>query len=384
MKCSRCQNTDPVYFYFDGKKTYCRKCIQFGRIDVGEVVEARASKTKKFRVKEHLDFELTTSQKEASAKLNQFVHEHKNCLVYACCGAGKTEICFEMITDALREGKNVGFAISRRQVVLEILVRLQSAYPKLKVTAVCQGFTEVDEGDIIVCTMHQLYRYPAFFDVLIMDEVDAFPFKNNRVLENVALQSVKGVIVYLTATPDEKMLSDVRNGKLEMIELFVRPHGHPLICPKVYHMHMLGSIIFMIYLLHKREGQWLIFIPTIDHVNQFTRIFKHFYSCDGITSKTTNKEEIIECFRNRQLHFLFTSTILERGITLKGVNVIVLEADHCVFDEASLIQIVGRVGRSKDQPTGEAYLLARHTSLGMKRCVEAIKRMNGSLPNLLS
>lgn len=81
--------------------------------------------------------------------------------------------------------------------------------------------------------MHQLYRYHAVFDLLIMDEVDAFPYRGNAVLKQIAIHACIGSRLYLTATPDEEMLSDVKQGKLQMVELFQRPHGYPLIVPEV-------------------------------------------------------------------------------------------------------------------------------------------------------
>lgn len=384
MQCNRCLNTDEKYFFQDGNTFYCRKCIQFGRINIGEEVKVKSYMCKKHRVKEKLNFELTSSQLKASHQLKEYASSGKDCLVYACCGAGKTEICFEVMTHFLNLGKKVGFAISRRQVVLEICERLKKAYPSLKVIAVCQGHSDIDDGDLIVCTMHQLYRYTSTFDLLIMDEVDAFPYKNNEVLENIAMHSCQGVKIYLTATPTEKMLNEVQANKLAMIELFMRPHGHVLIEPKIIQIPFSMQLLFTYTLLKKYSGQWLVFLPTISQVNIFSKIFSNIMACDGITSKTTNSEEILDKFKKKQFSVLFTSTILERGITIKGVDVMVLESNHPVFDEASLIQIVGRVGRDPKNPTGHAYLLGSSNSFAMKRCVNAIRKMNESLSDMLS
>ena len=69
-------------------------------------------------------------------------------LVYAACGTGKTELVMEAIKQSLAKGCRVGFAISRRQVVLEIRERMQDAFKNLNVIAVCEGYTEVTEGDL--------------------------------------------------------------------------------------------------------------------------------------------------------------------------------------------------------------------------------------------
>jgi len=39
-------------------------------------------------------------------------------------------------------------------------------------------------GNIIVLTTHQLFRYEDYFDLLIFDEIDAFPYVGDLVLES--------------------------------------------------------------------------------------------------------------------------------------------------------------------------------------------------------
>ena len=379
MRCLRCGNDDPKYFYLDKDIYYCRKCIQFGRVNLNEKIIPKTYQCKKHRVHPKLEFELTQAQKEVSNEILKNAINGIDSLVYACCGAGKTEITFETITYFLNHGYKVGFAISRRQVVLEISKRFKKAYPNLKIIPVCQGYTNIDDGDLIICTMHQLYRYHQTFDLLIMDEVDAFPYKNNEVLESIAMNACKGVRIYLTATPSEKMLESVKNKQLKMVELFVRPHGHPQIVPKIIKCPLIIQIIHMFYMIIKYKGQWLIFVPTIEFANKCSILFSKFIKCTSFTSKTTNKEEILSLFINKQLSLIFTSTILERGVTFSNINIGVLQSNHFVFDEASLIQIVGRVGRDPKYPTGHCILYCDNRNKAIQRCRNTIIKMNESL-----
>ena len=379
MKCLRCGNVDPKYFYLDKNTYYCRKCVQFGRVNLGEEIIPKSYKCKKHRVHPKLEFELTQAQKDVSSEILKNAINGQDSLVYACCGAGKTEITFETITHFLNKGYKVGFAISRRQVVLEITKRFKKAYPSLNIIPVCQGYTDIDDGDLIICTMHQLYRYHQTFDLLIMDEVDAFPYKNNEVLESIAMNACKGVRIYLTATPTKKMLDDVRNNKLKMIELFIRPHGHPQVVPKIIKCPLFIQILHMIYMTTKYKGQWLIFVPTIEFADNCSKVFSKIIKCASFTSKTTNKEEILYLFKDKQLSIIFTSTILERGVTFSNINIGVLYSDHIVFDEASLIQIVGRVGRDPNYPTGHCILYCDQINHSIQRCVNAIIKMNETL-----
>lgn len=59
--------------------------------------------------------------------------------------------------------------------------------------------------------------------------------------------------------------------------------------------------------------------------------------------------------RTSELQALITTTILERGVTFKGIDVMILGADDPVFSQAALIQIAGRCGRSASRPTGKVW-----------------------------
>lgn len=294
-------------------------------------------------------------------------------------GAGKTELTMEPLKQALNAGKKVGIAISRRQVVLEIAQRMQRAFKTLKVVPVCQGFTEITEGDLIVCTMHQLYRYHQAFDLLVMDEVDAFPYKGNELLAAVARNSCKGRILYLTATPDSAMLKEVSEGRLKMVELFQRPHGHPLVLPLIKQLPVPLQLVSLLMIMRQQKKPMLIFVPTIDLAQRYGLLFSSLFHCAALTSKTIEKDQIISRLRKRELDFIFTTTILERGITIPGVDVVVLQSDHPVFDEASLIQIIGRVGRSRDCPSGMGVFYCIRKTTAIKRCVRALEKMNETL-----
>ena len=163
MQCSRCDNTDPRYFYRGTRGLYCRRCIKFGDVKLPEI------SSKIVDSEYQLKFELTERQKEVSARLTEMVSQGRSVLLEAVCGAGKTEIIFEMVSDQLKRGRKVGFTIARRQVVLEIAERLSRAFTNLSVIPVCQGHTDVTMADLVVCTTHQLFRYNDYFDVLIID-----------------------------------------------------------------------------------------------------------------------------------------------------------------------------------------------------------------------
>lgn len=385
MECLRCGNRDPTWFAYDPfhENYYCRKCIAFGRMNADEPLKSVSYPPRRIDASYQLKYPLTPSQKQAVAAISLYREQGKDVLVYAACGAGKTELVMDSIQSALRDGKKVGFAISRRQVVLEICERMAQAFEMISVVAVCEGHTQVVDGDLIVCTMHQLYRYPQTFDLLIMDEIDAFPYRGNPLLERIAAHACKGQRLYLTATPDEGMLEAVEQGKLAMVELFQRPHGHPLVEPRVIRGLPLFQLWHCARFLKERKKSKtpvLVFVPTIRDAHRYHRLFQWRFRCCAFTSQSTEKEKIIADFRDQRYDCLFTTTVLERGITIHGVDVVVLHCDHAVFQEASLIQIIGRVGRSAAMPTGTGLFLCRRVNREIKRCIRAIQKMNESAP----
>lgn len=385
MKCERCGNEEMKYFYQDKDTWYCRKCIAFGRVNVGDRIVSSEYKKRKHNVSYELKYPLTKPQELAVKQIREIQEQGKDVLVYAACGAGKTELVMDSIMRYLNAGKKVGFAISRRQVVLEIQERMAKAFPSLEVIAVCEGFTDIVDGDLIVCTMHQLYRYHQTFDLLIMDEVDAFPYRNNKLLEHIAMNACVGRKLYLTATPDEDMLKRVEAKELAIVELFQRPHGYPLIVPEVKHtLPILQFMYTYAFLrLHKKEHtQVLMFVPTIAQAHHYYHILRVFFRCIPFTSKTEDKEKVIRDFHAQKYDFLISTTILERGITIKGIHILILHSDHPVFNEASLIQMIGRVGRNIEMPTGKGLFLCAQKTKDIERCVRAIQKMNASLPSV--
>jgi len=352
---------------------YCRKCIKFTS---GQEIE---NQLKEVDSEYFLSFHLSNKQKEISQKLAKLVSQGKSVLLEAVCGAGKTEIVYETIFQTLKQNKKVGFAISRRQVVLEIAQRLQEVFKNLEVIAVCQGYTNKVVGDLIVCTTHQLYRYHNYFDLLIIDEPDGFPYKGNKVLHGIARNSYKQSVIYLTATPDEELMQRVMSEELCYLKLSKRPLGNDLIIPKViYGFKWLLYLVLIIKInnLVKLNKKLLVFVPTIKMSRFIYFLLRKYYRCCYMNSKSTNKEEIIEEFKTGKYEMCICTTVLERGITIKGVNVIVMFAQHIVFDEASLVQISGRVGRDVNDPFGFCYFLATKKTKEIDKCIKRLKRAN--------
>lgn len=375
--CKNCGNSNPLFIGFKNGKPYCRRCISMQGDKVQKMPLSKGA------VKFELPYELTPEQSNISDNVLISFKKGKNVLIHAVCGAGKTEIVFKTIRYAIENGLQVGFAIPRREVVQEIYARLKRVFPHNDVIAVYGGNTSVLTGDIIVLTTHQIYRYPSYFDLLILDEIDAFPFKNDELLYNMFLRSIRGNYVMMSATPDRRIINELRESKCEIFQLKTRFHHMPIPEPSI--IIAVGFLKYFIllkklkkYINNKKKV--IVFVPTIEKsVSVFKVISTFIAGGNYVNSKVKNSNHIINEFKADRYLYLISTSILERGITIKSLQVIVVEADDDIFDEYSLIQIAGRVGRSKDEAYGDVVFLANKENAAMRNALATIKECNEHL-----
>lgn len=314
-----------------------------------------------------LEYSLTDNQKQASKFILDNIKKRKNCALNAVCGAGKTEIIYDSIEYCLKNEKRIGIAIPRRDVVEELKERISKDF-NVNVVAVYGGTTEVLEGDIIIFTTHQAFRYIGYFDVLIIDEVDAFPFKGNDTLKNI-LSKCSKTFVYLSATMPKYIEQDENIPKYYLNK---RYHNGNIPLPKCY---VCLSMILRLKILLKRYKNKvvLVYFPTIKIQNKIAKKIKYNYL---INSKSANRKEVLKEIKGLNRGVVLTTTVLERGITIKDVQVIVFDSEHKLFDKDTLIQIAGRVGRHKDYRDGDVIFLCKSKSKEIKKTIYQISKSN--------
>lgn len=379
LRCNRCNNDDLDLFYNDRGKYYCRKCVMFGRVDVDSEIKIVKLKEVKKQAKLELGYELSNEQLRCYKELTEYLNLGNDVFLHAACGAGKTEIAMKLIEDLVNKKKKVCFAIARRQVVLEIHERLNKAFKNLKVVKICEGFTKEFDGDIVVCTMHQLNRYYKSFDVLILDEVDAFPFKGNEVLENIANNVYLDNKIYLSATVDNNLKTKILKNEIKVVKLYQRYHGYKIPEPKVILAPFFNCII-LLYLLYKyKDKKMIVFVPTRKLAKELKIITNIIRKCEYITSTSIDKDYVIKRFRNDEVRLLYATTILERGVSFIDISVIIYDASSYVYDISSLIQMSGRVGRHRLFPEGKVIYLCKSLSRGIIDSIETIKEMNNAM-----
>lgn len=377
--CEICGNDNEHKIGVRNGEHYCRACLTFRGQKAAQITHEPLN----LQIK--IDYELTTAQTKIAKKVVDNYKNQKNTLIYAVCGAGKTELVFAVIREALSKGAQVGFTIPRREVVIEIANRLKNTFPQAKVISVFGEQTKTLTGNIIVLTTHQLFRYPAYFDLLIFDEIDAFPYAGDLVLEAMFKNSIRGNYVILSATPSMKLINEfAASGTL--LTLFSRFHNKEIPVPYFVRSLYVLNFYFLIknmQRLFRNKKSVLVFVPTIKGAEQLFSTLKLFFKTGNIVhSKINNKTEIINKFKKREYNYLVTTTVLERGVTIAGLQVIVYGADSEIYDAASLVQIAGRVGRKKEESDGEVIFIGTKKTKWIKDAIKDIKEKNEYVQNV--
>lgn len=373
---------------------YCPSCIQLGRVQSN--LSFYGSHWRPIKGHGVVTFawkgQLTNSQKEVSDRVREVIDKKQSLLVHAVTGAGKTEMLFEGIHLALNRGWQVALVSPRVDVCLELFPRLQAVFPSVEI-ALLYGKQEqaYHYSSLVICTTHQLLRFYRAFDVLIVDEVDAFPYVDNQLLETATRNAKKkrGAQIMLSATSTAALEQQVIAGELEKALLPARFHGYALPVPEGVWLAnwrrlpdrsgLPNSFRRLIERQLAMKRRTLIFCPTIDWLKKLTkRLVVEFPNAmiDSAHANDSHRYEKIKSMRRQAYDLFLTTTILERGVTFADIDVIVLGSNHRVYNQSSLIQIAGRVGRSSQAPRGNVYFIHDGWSQAMKGAIKEIRQLN--------
>ena len=388
--CQRCGSQIEEEWHLPIGAFYCRECLIMKRIRSDQNLYYFPQE--RFPQQDVLKWsgQLTPFQERVSQGLLQAVDKKEATLVHAVTGAGKTEMIYQVVAKVIDQGGAVCLASPRIDVCLELHKRLQNDFS-------CEIALLYGESDpyfrtpLVVATTHQLLKFYQAFDLLIVDEVDAFPYVDNPVLYHAVNNCVKetGLRIFLTATSTDELDRKVKQGELKRLSLPRRFHGNPLIVPKPIWLSNFNKYIeknglppkLKLYIEKQRKTAYplLIFASEIKKGEKLKEILQEKFPNEKIgfvSSITADRLEQVQAFRDGDLTILISTTILERGVTFPRIDVFVVEANHQLFTKSSLIQIGGRVGRSMDRPTGELIFFHDGLNLSINRAIKEIKQMN--------
>lgn len=392
LYCNRCNmNCEKTLARLDVKNYYCYHCVNFGAIKMNDVLI--------FKKEELFDKQmnaltwkgkLTELQKECSKNLVASLNLKRKYLLCAVTGAGKTEILFSGIEWGLKKGFRICICSPRVDVCIELFPRIKEAFFN---TTIQLLHGKIDEDyqytQIVICTTHQLIRFKEAFDILIIDEVDSFPFFKNLMLEKAVIKAQKksGNLIYLTATPNKYLI--LKNKDMMIDYLPLRYHKKLLPEIKVYLSRKWDENLFKNKLPKllvnkikehiKNRIPFLLFVPEIKMLKMVENVLLKYEienNFETVFSADPLRIDKVQKLRDKKILFLITTTILERGVTFPGIDVIILGAENKVFNSSSIIQIAGRVGRKEIRPYGDVILFAKFYNSNILDAKKKIIEMN--------
>ncbi|PPA70255.1 DEAD/DEAH box helicase [Jeotgalibacillus proteolyticus] len=399
--CNRCFN-DQSYLFYEHPCTrceklcvYCRNCINMGKAStcnpivkwIGPPVMPPESPSEPIL---QWNGTLSKPQEKASHLLARSVKTKTSTLVHAVCGAGKTEILFQAVEAALETGKRICIATPRRDVVQELFPRFQKAFPTTTIQALFGGSEHRNDGaHVTISTTHQLYRYQDAFDVMVIDEVDAFPNTADLTLQRAAKNAQKpdGTLIFLTATPTQPILSQVKKGTLQSVKIPARYHGCAVPEPKTKWIGDWKKAIeknkvpySLLQWLKPRilaKKPVLLFLPDIPSMLKLEKLLTPYTpKIKSVHAKDPDRGKKVEEMRKKEINLLLTTTILERGVTFSNVDVAVLGAEKTIFTESALVQIAGRAGRDRNFPEGDVTFFHHGHTEAILKAQRHIQQMN--------
>ncbi|PSL48566.1 competence protein ComFA [Salsuginibacillus halophilus] len=405
--CHRCCTTDAHQFQPFPCATcaapcvYCRNCVVMGRVSSCTPLYTWHGAAPRPRADAGacaFSGTLTLSQQKAADAITARLGQASELLIFAVCGAGKTELLFPAISETLAAGRRALIATPRADVVHELLPRMRSAFPNARVTGLYGGSEDRNAyGDLVISTTHQLRRFHHAFHLTIVDEIDAFPYTFDATLRHAVSEAAhpSACRVYLTATPGRAELARMKHGTLDYALIPRRFHGHDL--PELNFTWCTGwkkalekqrlpkpvAAWCEAQLHHKKPA--MMFVPSKTAAETLAAMLHPLHpAITSVHAEDPARKAKVEAFRRGEIPILVTTTILERGVTVPGANVALFGADDNIFTAAAIIQMAGRAGRSADEPDGDVRLFHDGRTNAMFQAGRYIEAMNaGTAPKTI-
>lgn len=323
--------------------------------------------------KKLLPFSLTTDQDNAYNEIVQDMSSNKkmNRLLLGDVGSGKTVVAvgaiyanfiagFESTLMAPTEVLATQHYFSIKKILdkFNVAVELITGSMSKKEKEAIYKRVQNNEIDLLIGT-HSLLNENIIFNnlgLVITDEQHRFGVHQRFTLED---KSKCPDILYLSATPIPRTYAMTIYGDLDISYIKTKPTGRKDIITKVKKNSDIKEVLGLMLEQIKLGHQIYVVSPLVEEdeslnltsINllkeKLSLAFKNLFRIEIIHGKmkTSEKESIMNDFKNNQIKILIATTVIEVGIDVSNATMMVIfNAER--FGLATLHQLRGRVGRS--------------------------------------
>lgn len=323
--------------------------------------------------KKLLPFSLTTDQDNAYNEIVQDMGSNKkmNRLLLGDVGSGKTVVAvgaiyanfiagFESTLMAPTEVLATQHYFSIKKILdkFNVAVELITGSMSKKEKEAIYKRVQNKEIDLLIGT-HSLLNENIIFNnlgLVITDEQHRFGVHQRFTLED---KSKCPDILYLSATPIPRTYAMTIYGDLDISYIKTKPTGRKDIITKVKKNSDIKEVLGLMLEQIKLGHQIYVVSPLVEEdeslnltsINllkeKLSLAFKNLSRIEIIHGKmkTSEKESIMNDFKNNQIKILIATTVIEVGIDVSNATMMVIfNAER--FGLATLHQLRGRVGRS--------------------------------------
>ncbi len=323
--------------------------------------------------KKLLPFSLTTDQDNAYKDIVQDMSSNKkmNRLLLGDVGSGKTVVAvgaiyanfiagFESTLMAPTEVLATQHYFSIKKILdkYNVAVELITGSMSKKEKEAIYKRVQNKEIDLLIGT-HSLLNENIIFNnlgLVITDEQHRFGVHQRFTLED---KSKCPDILYLSATPIPRTYAMTIYGDLDISYIKTKPTGRKDIITKVKKNSDIKEVLGLMLEQIKLGHQIYVVSPLVEEdeslnltsINllkeKLSLAFKNLFRIEIIHGKmkTSEKESIMNDFKNNQIKILIATTVIEVGIDVSNATMMVIFNVER-FGLATLHQLRGRVGRS--------------------------------------
>lgn len=337
-----------------------------------------------------LPFQLTEGQKNAIIDIEKDLEKHHpmNRLLQGDVGSGKTLVALISSLSVLEKEHQVALMVPTEILAEQHFHTISSFLQTLGIkTALLKSdlkkseridaLKNIKEGkNLFVIGTHALIQDDVEFQKLgfiIIDEQHRFGVEQRLLLKKKASRDGGYFphLLVMTATPIPRTLALTAYGDLDMSLITELPPGRKPIKTKVVHEKdrlklyefmkkqlLKGNQAYVVYPLIE-ESEKMDLKDATQMTDHLKKIFQEFH-VELLHGKMSGEEkkEIMAKFKNKTIHVLVSTTVIEVGIDVPNSNMMVIEHAER-FGLSQLHQLRGRIGRGEDYAF--CFLLAHRT-----------------------